>query len=310
MNKVKFAVFTDLHYDHIHDGDERIEQFVTSVKDQQIDFIIQLGDFAYPIPENQKLIDKLKTLGVPFYGMLGNHDTDQYTREKVLCFLGLENSYYAFRKGNIKFIVLDTCFVKTREGFKIYQRDTFDKRLDKNHYPYVPEPVLRWLEDELDDDAQYYVLFSHHSMTNDFANRGVINRDEIQACIAAANQKDKKVLLYMSGHDHGEDITQIGDTVYYALNSMSYIWVGPEYEQFSYDVQIHQKYPYLKDLILYRDGLFAIVTVDEQGDFTIEGLQSDYQRKSPQDLNLGETWNGRSIKPNVTTFSKQRRRPI
>ncbi len=310
MNKVKFAVFTDLHYDHIHDGDERIEQFVASVKDQQLDFVIQLGDFAYPISVNQKLIDKLKTLGVPFYGMLGNHDTDRNSREDVLRFLGLENSYYAFRKGNIKFIVLDTCFVKTREGFKIYQRDTFDKRLDKNHYPYVPEPVLRWLEDELDDDAQYYVLFSHHSMTNDFANRGVINRDEIQACIAAANQKDKKVLLYMSGHDHGEDITQIGDTVYYALNSMSYIWVGPEYEQFSYDVQIHQKYPYLKDLILYRDGLFAIVTVDEQGDFTIEGLQSDYQRKSPQDLNLGETWNGRSIKPNVTTFSKQRRRPI
>ena len=310
MNKVKFAVFTDLHYDHIHDDDERIEQFVASVKDQQLDFVIQLGDFAYPISVNQKLIDKLKTLGVPFYGMLGNHDTDRNSREDVLRFLGLENSYYAFRKGNIKFIVLDMCFVKTREGFKIYQRDTFDKRLDKNHYPYVPEPVLRWLEDELDDDAQYYVLFSHHSMTNDFANRGVINRDEIQACIAAANQKDKKVLLYMSGHDHGEDITQIGDTVYYALNSMSYIWVGPEYEQFSYDVQIHQKYPYLKDLILYRDGLFAIVTVDEQGDFTIEGLQSDYQRKSPQDLNLGETWNGRSIKPNVTTFSKQRRRPI
>ena len=287
MNKVKFAVFTDLHYDHIYDGEERIEQFVASVKDRQLDFVIQLGDFAYPIPENQKLIDKLKTLGVPFYGVIGNHDTDRYAKEDVLRFLGLENSYYAFCMGNIKFIVLDTCFVKTEQ-----------------FYPYVPEPVVRWLEDELDDDAQYYVLFSHHSMTNDFANRGVINRDEIQACIAAAKRKDKKVLLYMNGHDHGEDITQIEDTVYYALNSMSYIWVGPAYEQFSYAAHIHQKYPYLKDLILYRDGLFTIVTVDEGGHFTIEGLQSDYQRMSPQVLNLGETWNGRSIKPSVTTFSK------
>ena len=290
MNKVKFAVFTDLHYDHIHDGDERIEQFVAAVKDQELDFIIQLGDFAYPIPENQKVIDKIKTLGVPFYGMLGNHDTDRYSREDVLRFLGLENSYYGFRMGNIKFIVLDTCYVNTEQL-----------------YPYVPEPELRWLERELDDDAQFYVLFSHHSMTNDFANRGVINRDEIQACIAAANQKDKKVLLYMSGHDHGEDITQIGDTVYYALNAMSYIWVGPEYEQFSYDAQIHQKYPYLKDLILYRDGLYAIVTVDELGHFTIEGIQSDYLRKSPQELNIGNTWNGRSILPQTTTFSAQRR---
>ena len=33
MKEIKFAVFTDLHYDHIHDGDRRIQSFIDSVKD-------------------------------------------------------------------------------------------------------------------------------------------------------------------------------------------------------------------------------------------------------------------------------------
>jgi hypothetical protein len=70
----------------------------------------------------------------------------------------------------------------------------------------------------------------------------------------------------MNGHDHGEHIEKIGKTYYYALNSMSYIWVGPQYEHFTYSKETHVKYPYLKDLVLYEEGLFAIVKIDENGD--------------------------------------------
>lgn len=52
MKKVRFAVFTDLHYEHIHDGIERINYFIDNIKNKDIDFIIQLGDFCAPKEEN------------------------------------------------------------------------------------------------------------------------------------------------------------------------------------------------------------------------------------------------------------------
>lgn len=45
---MKFAVFTDLHYDAIHDGERRINEFINSVKIKNIDFVIDLGDLCYP----------------------------------------------------------------------------------------------------------------------------------------------------------------------------------------------------------------------------------------------------------------------
>lgn len=44
MDEVKFAVFTDLHYDHIPDGDRRLQKFINKVHKKNIDFIIELGD--------------------------------------------------------------------------------------------------------------------------------------------------------------------------------------------------------------------------------------------------------------------------
>lgn len=40
---MNFAVFTDLHYDVIHDGDRRLNEFINSVKEESVDFIIELG---------------------------------------------------------------------------------------------------------------------------------------------------------------------------------------------------------------------------------------------------------------------------
>lgn len=109
---IRFAVFTDLHYDHIPDGDRRIKEFLETVRLKNPDFIMSLGDLCYPAAENRKVIDALEQSGVPVYHTIGNHDTDQYSLEEVMDFLKIESSYYSFLIDDVKFIVLNTCYIR------------------------------------------------------------------------------------------------------------------------------------------------------------------------------------------------------
>lgn len=297
---VRFAVFSDLHYDHIHDGDKRIDFFIKQVQNQNIDFIIELGDFIYPENQNKNIIQRLNELGVPLYFTLGNHDSDVFPREQVMKFFNMDKSYYSFKMKNTKFIVLDSCYIKTANGYKPYLKRNYSKTTDI--YPYVPEKQLEWLKNELNDDSKYYVIFSHHSLKNEFPKRGIGNKEEVQSIINDANNRGKKIILCMNGHDHGSDISKIEDTYYYTLNSMSYIWGGSEYEHFNYPEELHKKYPYLKDLILYKEGLYAIVSIYDNGSFEIAGMKGDYQNVSPKELGMGDMWNGCSIKPMVLSI--------
>jgi len=299
VKNITFTVFSDLHYDHIHDGYSRLQNFIDGVKNENLDFVIQLGDFAYPIDENSFLHEKIRETGVPFYSVLGNHDTDSYSRDTVMRFLGMKSSYYSFSIGNVRFIVLDSCFINTENGCIPYLKRNYDKLNDK--YPYIPNDEIEWLKNELNSDRQYFVIFSHHSLENDFQKRGIFNRLEIQEIINEINETDKRVLLCMNGHDHGEHVEKIGKTYYYSLNSMSYIWVGPQYEHFDYSKETHAKYPYLKDLVLYEDGLYALVTIFEDGNFEIKGMEGAYDNVSPQSLGIGDRWNGRNINPSVSS---------
>ncbi|AQR95851.1 hypothetical protein [Clostridium saccharoperbutylacetonicum] len=64
---------------------------------------------------------------------------------------------------------------------------------------------------------------------------------------------------------------------------------------FSYSDEIHSRYPYLKDLILYKEALHIIVEVDNEMNVTIQGMNGHYQKHSPEDIGIGNTWNGVSI---------------
>jgi len=300
MDSVKFAVFTYLHYDHIHDGYERLENFITNVKNLDIDFVIQLGDFCMPKEENLFLLDILDSVGKPYYHTIGNHDSDSFPREEVMKFLKMDNSYYSFKMDKIKFIVLDTCFIKTDNGYIPYCKRNYDKT--KDIYPILPDYEISWLAEQFNDDSEYYIIFSHHSFENEFAKRGVYNKGEVRYLINRINDTGKKVLLCVNGHDHGDSLEKIGQTYYFGLNAMSYIWVGPEYEHFPYSKEIHENYPFIKDVVLYNEGLYAIVTINKDGGIHIQGINGSYQNITPKDLGIGDRWNGRSILPRVSSL--------
>ena len=301
MDMIKFAVFTDLHYDHIHDGLQRMKDFIAQISETDVDFIVELGDFCTPKQENRKLLDLLDRTGKPHYHLMGNHDTDLFSKEKSLSFLKMDNSYYSYNYGNVKFIVLDTCFIQHNGVYEPYSKRNYDAT--NGVYPVIPKDEISWLENQLSVNSPFIVIFSHHSLENDFMQRGVANRDEVQTLISRAIASGKKVLLCINGHDHADSVRKLGQTYYFGLNAMSYIWFGPEVEHFCYSAQIHKQYPYLKDLVLYREGLYAIITITANGYVEIQGMEGNYQTVSPKELGMEGLWNGREITPNISSFN-------
>lgn len=74
------CIMCDLHYEHIPDGFQRLENFVSKAKEAEVDFVIELGDFCSPKEENQVLIDVLDSIGKPHYHLMGNHDSDTFIK--------------------------------------------------------------------------------------------------------------------------------------------------------------------------------------------------------------------------------------
>lgn len=80
-------------------------------------------------------------------------------------------------------------------------------------YAVVPDVKLIWLERELQEDKKVIVFF-HISLVHGFEARGIRNCDEI-----LKRFKNREVLLCMNGHNHGDDIKIIKDTLFYIVNA-------------------------------------------------------------------------------------------
>lgn len=303
--KLKFAMFSDLHYDAIPDGDRRVEELITYAKKAKVDFIIDLGDLCYPLEENKRVLDKFRSSKLPCYFTIGNHNTDSFEVEKVVDFFNLERSYYSVIKGKIKFIILDANFINKGNKIIPFSKKNYVKSNDE--YPYIPMEEIEWLKKELNDDEKYYIIISHHSLSNDFQKRGVSNRKEIRTLLEERNLKGNRILFCPNGHDHGGDCKVINNIYYYTLNSSSYIWHGTK-DVFNYSKETHKKYPYLKDLIIYKEALHVVVNIDDEMNVSIEGINGNYQKHSPWDIGLSNTWNGVSIEASTPSVYIKRGR--
>ena len=295
---VRFLVFSDLHYDHIFDAKERLDELISKISDSSLhlDFVISLGDLCRPISENVSVIRKLYNMGTPFYYCVGNHDCENSNWQAIKNFAEIRNTYYSFVMEGIKFIVLNTCFMVHEQKEILYQKGLYRKSTDL--YPIVPEYEMEWLKEEMSGKYLKYVIFSHHSLANDFAFRGVVNREEIRSVL-----EKNKTLLVMNGHDHGNDLKTVNNIPYFTVNSMSYIWHGRE--TYAYSKEVHNKYPFLKNLILYKSPLYCIVEI-EDANIKICGTKSGYQVITPEDVGIvGRRWNGVSIEPEVTEWERK-----
>jgi len=279
---MRFLVFTDLHYDAMPDGQLRLEKLIRYGIDKKAEFILGLGDICHPKEENRFVIDSFDGCGLPYYFIPGNHDKEYCNEARVLKFWNLEKSYFSIMKDNVKFIFLSA--VETIMGST------------------VPEEQVEWLAEELKADS-FFVILTHQSLASEFItpngkSRGMTNRKIIQNLLEERNKLGRHVLFCMNGHDHGSSIAKINGITYYTLNSCSYIWQGAK-ELFPYSPEVHEKYPFLKNEILYKEPLHCMVNIDEAGSVVIEGMEGSYLTVSPKDAGMDYSYNGVSILPHT-----------
>ena len=271
---IRFLVFGDLHLEDCTDGEDRLETILNHAKEEQVDFIVSLGDLCFPTEKYAHVVEKINHCGIPVHHTIGNHDVQEWEIGHSLRFLGKEKPYEAFEFGEYRFIILDTCYWQSEAGeFHFPNRQRIPSR-----YPLVPREQLEWLEEQLADGKET-VIFSHMSLVNPFARRGIANKEEVQQVLAGKN-----VRLCMNGHDHGSDLKWVGNVPYYTVSSASqFCWWDAKGERV--------------ENLFYKDPLHVIVEL-EKDEIRIQGMESDFAGLRPEDVGVFDyRWNGVDVHP-------------
>jgi 3',5'-cyclic AMP phosphodiesterase CpdA len=245
----RMGVCADLHHDLIKDGPERLQQFITEMNKVKPDFILQMGDFCVPKPENQAIMDIWNQFKGPKYHVIGNHDVDGgFNHDQVVSFWNAKGKYYSFDTNGYHFVVLNANEKRPPGEIKGYPRSILQEQLN-------------WMKQDLDTTKLPVIVFCHQGIDNDMD--GVYEGDMIRVAFERANQKAgfKKVRLVLSGHNHENYLNTYNNIHYLQINSMSY--------QF-----YHLKQGY--DFALTKDPLWAFITVYDDGTIEVKGRQSSY----------------------------------
>ena len=278
---VRFGIMADLHAEYIPDGADRMRKFIDTCIEQRADFCVQLGDFCPPgeknLKQKEKIISILKGFPLPFYHVIGNHDTDENTKSDVLSYLGASYPYISFDVGGIHFIILDACYCRDGEQYFSYCKGNYRSAKNTN-VSVIPPQELEWLKKDLDGTGLPSVIFSHQSLIE--SRSGIGNSEELRAVIESA---PSGVLLSVCGHEHVDRLEYKNGIAYYCLNSASYYWAGSRYSHTTYGEDTEAVYPEMKKVFPYGEPLFAIVDINAN-EIIISGTSSHIIGALPNEL--------------------------
>lgn len=267
--RVRFGLISDIHPDMLPDGRDRVRAFVAAMKDAQVDFILQLGDFCWPVQSNRPYLEAWNEYQGPAYHVLGNHDMDDgTTREQTIAFCGMPGMHYTFDAGPIRGIVLDG----NEPGGKAsgYRR-------------FMAAGQLAWLKRTLDQADRPCVLFIHQPFDTDHSDsleNGAAVREVVER---AEKDHPGRVVAVFCGHLHMDYERVVNGIRYFQINSAAYWWLNnAAARRETYPPEVHQKYRYLTHVAAYRAPLWAVVTLDfDRGELVIEGRRTEWVGPDP-----------------------------
>ncbi len=285
--KVRIGMVADVHQDIIHDAYARIRFFIDDMKIRKPDFIIQLGDFALPRKRNQPFLDAWNEFEGPRYHVLGNHDMKDlgFTREQTMDWWQMEKRYYSFDHGDFHFIVLDGNDQNPDPWPDLYHR-------------YIGPDQQEWLSRDLEGSSKPTIIFSHQSIES--PRGGIANHEEIRKILEGQRSASGqlKTIACLSGHHHADYVKEINGIPYVQINSMSYKWVGSEFEYKRFGPHIEQTYPAVRKTCPFIDPLYTVLTLDPvEGTMHLEGRETGFISPTPEEIGVP---NAEKMRPTIT----------
>ncbi|MBD2866482.1 metallophosphoesterase family protein [Paenibacillus oceani] len=294
---IRFGIMADVHQDLMFNAEKRLQEFILRMNAERVDFIIQLGDFCHPIPENGSFLSIWNEFNGPRYHVLGNHDMDKNDKKTVMSFIGMDRSYYSFDRGPYHFVVLDANYIKLEDREIDYEFGNYVRH--PGHIDHISAEQLEWLGQDLAGTNKPTFIFSHQNL--DDSELGIKNGEQVRAILRTANEAAgfRKVVACLNGHNHLDGVKVIDDIYYIHINSMSYYYMGPTFNVIRYSEALTRKYPILAQSAPYEDPLYAIVTL-EPGLLTIEGKESGFVGPAPIDCGHVNTAGGHRVTANIS----------
>lgn len=280
---IKFAIVSDLHAPDLPDGRERMQAVVYAANAENVDFLIQLGDFirldsvSQPL---QKVWDQYKG---EKYHVLGNHDLDKYSKEEFVAGFGMPGRYYSFDKGDFHFIVLDGNNLFDEGKYIPYNKANY--YVDSRKRAFMDPEQMEWLKKDLAATTKRCILFSHQSI-----DRAMNNGYDVRDILEAENKRAgfTKVVAAFSGHNHSNYTDVINGITYVQINSASYVWADCETQtEKRYPAEINDKYSLLKYSLTFDKPLYGIVTLDHNG-LSMKGTEAKFLPPTPSEIGLPE----------------------
>lgn len=283
--KLTFGLVADPHHDIMHDTEERMEDFLSAASARDLDFIINLGDFCHPIAKNKPFLGLWNQYRGPKHHVLGNHEMDLGSKEQNIDFYEMKGRYYSFDHNGYHFIVLDANNMYIDGKFVHYDNSNFYAHPEER--TWIDEEQIEWLQSDLVATTLPCIVFCHQSLENNAW--GVKNRVRIQELFERENERAafQKVIACFNGHNHIDYCRRVNGIYYIDINSMSYQWLGADFEVKSRynDPKLYEQYPHLGKVAPYQDALYSFVQVGHQ-DLTITGRSTAWIAPSPRDLNF------------------------
>ena len=274
VKAVKIGMCSDVHLPTMHDSEYRITTFIESMKAANPDFIIELGDFGTPAPKYAHLFDIWNAYPGEKYHVIGNHEMDGGTSlEEALAYRNMASSYYTFDLNGFHFVVLDG--------------NDYTDPPQKGYRQYIGPKQQQWLKNDLTAATGPVVVFSHQGLG---PVEGLDNSEELRTILEDHNSRENsnKVIACFNGHAHDDWSEQINGIWYVHINSMSYKWLGEEYEHLRYSKKVDKDFKWIKFTAPYKEPLFTIVEISTDGSIRIEGKETEYAGPSPWEVGYPE----------------------
>ena len=273
MNKVRFTAFADLHHApewFKTEAPERLAAIQKRAAASGSDLMISLGDFCHFPTLEKELVAQYAASPMPTCHVLGNHEFDHDSPEEVVRSYAMPGNYYTFVVNGFRFIVLDNNYFSEYPGavFHYSRRNYFDHA--KGREVVAPEQVA-WFRETVRGSAEPCVVLSHASL--DYPKQ-IPNRDELLEIIRESQNTPGRVMLCVNGHNHRNHLSLVDNVAYFDLNSASFDWVGVPHRLFP--EEWYRRYECVGNQVIFTDPLSAVITLDGEGNLTIEGCESSY----------------------------------